>query len=779
MTEKTHFTSGKNLAETPLLRTFPRYAGAIVFSYGLLVIISWYAHWTGVFQFQGNTAPMKYNTALCFILCGAALFLLTTKHKPFAPWLSGVVVIFTLLTLLEYPTNESFGIDQLFFKSYLNTETAYAGRMSPLAASCFIFSGSGILLASSLKRWSKRLAGAGLLACIVIIIAAVALSGYAFGLKPAYGWGADSSMAISTAILFLILGGGLLVWSWESAIKENLNFLRGLPVTGSVTLMIMIAFVSAANMAELRSATTWRKHNFQVILAGQAFEENLIDMQRGLRGYVTLRDTNALAAFQHSRAQVPQKFNQLIELTRNDSAQQDRLKNLAIAMRDVSAYDTGLIALYNRGGVAAIEKNDETGGSQVVFGRARGILQDFSQAQQKLLDQRDASEAADYHHAEYLLVFGSGLAAILLILANRMASNELCERRRVEAKLREVSVLQKAVLNSANYAIIATDSRGIVQSYNHAAEKMLGYTAGEVVGKVTPIIWRDPEEVKVMMEKAARETGQPQLSGIEALMHKIIIEKAGEYEATFVHKNRKHFPVLVSATALTDAEGNATGIIGIIVDVSEQRQRQAALRESEQRFRLAFDDGPIGMALVNPQGRFLRTNRALSSILGYSEAELREVDFQSITHPDDLEKDLDCLQQVLAGKILSYQMEKRYFDKNRQIVFVRLSVSLIRDPDGEPFYFVSQIENITELKNREVERENLIAELRESLARVKTLSGLIPICGWCKNVRADKGYWQTVEQYVLSQTEATFSHGICPDCQEKLKADIARVNAKT
>ena len=778
MSEKTNFTSGKNLAETPLLRTFPRYAGAIVSGYGLLVIISWYAHWTGVFQFQGNTAPMQYNTALCFILSGAALFLLTTKHKPFAPWLSGVVVIFTLLTLLEYPTNESFGIDQLFFKPYLNTATAYAGRMSPLAASCFIFSGSGILLASSLKRWSKRLAGAGLLAGIVIIVAAVGLSGYAFGLKPAYGWGADSSMAISTAILFLVLGGGLLVWSWESAIKENLNFLRWLPVTGSVTLMIMIAFVSAANMSELRSATTWRKHNFQVILAGQAFEENLIDMQRGLRGYVTLRDANALAAFQNSSALVPQKFNQLIELTRNDSAQQDRLKNLAIAMRDVSAYDTGLIGLYNRGGVAAVEKDDESGGSRVVFGRARDILQDFSQAQQKLLDQRDASEAADYHHAEYLLVFGSGLAAILLIFANRMASNELRERRRIEAKLREVSVLQKAVLNSANYAIIATDSRGIVQSYNPAAEKMLGYTAGEVVGKVTPMLWRDEEEVKGMIEKAARETGQPQLSGIEALMHKIIIEKAGEYETTFVHKNRKHFPVLVSSTALTDAEGNATGIIGVVVDISEQRQRQAALRESEQRFRLAFDDGPIGMALVNPQGRFLRTNHALSNILGYSEAELREIDFQSITHPDDLQKDLDYLQQTLAGKILSYQMEKRYFDKNRQIVFVRLSVSLIRDPDGEPFYFVAQVENITELKDREVERENLIAELRESLARVKTLSGLIPICGWCKNVRADKGYWQTVEQYVLSQTEATFSHGICPDCQEKLKADIARVNTK-
>jgi len=777
MSEKPYLTSGKSFAIPPLLRNFPKCAGAIVFGAGLLVIISWYAHWTGVVQFQTDTAPMQYSTALCFILSGAALFLLTTRRKPLAPWISGAVVVFTLLTLLEYITNENFGIDLLLYKPYFEAATAYPGRMSPLTTSCFIFIGSGIILAGLQKRWSKRLAGSGLLAIIVIIVAAVGLSGYVFGLEPAYGWGANSSMAINTAILFLLLGGGLLVWSWDSAITENFNFLRWLPVTGSVTLMIMIAFISAANMSELRSATDWRKHNFQVILAGQAFEENLLDMQRGLRGYVTLRDTNALAAYQNSSALAPQKYNLLVGLTRNDAAQQTRLRSLAAAVRDVFAYDTGLLSLYNREGFPAVSQNDETGTGRAVFGRARDILQDFSQAQQKLLEQRDASEASDYHNAEYLLIFGSGFAAILLIVANRMASSELRERRRVESKLREVSMLQNAVLNSTSYAIIATDSRGIVQSYNPAAEKMLGYTAAEVIGKATPMLWRDPAEVQALVEKASRETGQPPPSGIEALMNLVVIEKTGEFEATFVHKNRKHFPALISATALTDAAGNATGILGVIADISEQRQRQAALRESEQRFRLAFDDGPIGMALVNPQGRFLRTNRALCQMLGYTEAELRETDFQSITHPDDLEKDLAFVQQVLAGNILSYQMEKRYFDKQRQIVFVHLSVSLIRDPDGVPFYFVAQIENITELKRRETEREKLIAELRESLARVKTLSGLIPICGWCKNVRADKGYWQTVEQYVLSETEATFSHGICPDCQKKFKDEIARAKA--
>jgi PAS domain S-box-containing protein len=213
-------------------------------------------------------------------------------------------------------------------------------------------------------------------------------------------------------------------------------------------------------------------------------------------------------------------------------------------------------------------------------------------------------------------------------------------------------------------------------------------------------------------------------------------------------------------------------------EMAERKHNADRLRESEERFRRAFDDAPIGMALVNPQGRFLKANRALCAMLGFSEAELIEKDFQSITYPDDLEKDLALLREVLAGKILSYQMEKRYFDKKREIIFVRLNVSLIREPNGDPRYFVSQVENITELKHRETEREKLIVELQETLTRVKTLSGLIPICGWCKNIRSDEGFWHTVEDYVRSHTEATFTHGVCPSCQEKFKDEIARANTK-
>jgi len=133
-------------------------------------------------------------------------------------------------------------------------------------------------------------------------------------------------------------------------------------------------------------------------------------------------------------------------------------------------------------------------------------------------------------------------------------------------------------------------------------------------------------------------------------------------------------------------------------DVTDRVQAQDAQREAEARFRGAFDGAPIGMALVAPDGSWLQVNRSLCEIVGYSEPELLELSFQAITHPEDLEADLELVRQLLANEIRSYQMEKRYFHKDGSVVWVNLSVSLVRDRLGEPVHFVSQIEDITERK---------------------------------------------------------------------------------
>lgn len=126
-----------------------------------------------------------------------------------------------------------------------------------------------------------------------------------------------------------------------------------------------------------------------------------------------------------------------------------------------------------------------------------------------------------------------------------------------------------------------------------------------------------------------------------------------------------------------------------------------ALQESEERFSNAFKYAAIGMALVSTEGKWLKVNRSVCELLGYSESELLSKTFQDITHPDDLNADLLHVHQMLAGKVRTYEMQKRYFHKSGHIIWARLSVSLVRNQKREPLYFISQIENITERKRAE------------------------------------------------------------------------------
>jgi PAS domain S-box-containing protein len=144
-------------------------------------------------------------------------------------------------------------------------------------------------------------------------------------------------------------------------------------------------------------------------------------------------------------------------------------------------------------------------------------------------------------------------------------------------------------------------------------------------------------------------------------------------------------------------------LIGLL---AERTQAGVLLHESEEKFKNAFQYSAIGMALVSPEGKWIKVNSKVCGIVGYSEAELMSKTFQDITHPDDLNADLNFVAQMLAGEIETYTIEKRYFHKNGSVVWVLLAVSLVKEPAGTPLYFISQINDITERKQTE---EQLLA----------------------------------------------------------------------
>ncbi|MFA6087260.1 PAS domain S-box protein [Mucilaginibacter sp.] len=143
-------------------------------------------------------------------------------------------------------------------------------------------------------------------------------------------------------------------------------------------------------------------------------------------------------------------------------------------------------------------------------------------------------------------------------------------------------------------------------------------------------------------------------------------------------------------------------MVGCHIDITGKKKTEQTLKISEATFRNAFEYSPIGMVLVSTDGKFLKVNKSICDLLGYTATGLLEKTFQEITHPDDLEADMSLLQKTLDDEISSYQMEKRYFTKSGSIIWILLHVSLVRNQSNEPLYFVSQIKDITERRNEEV-----------------------------------------------------------------------------
>lgn len=174
-----------------------------------------------------------------------------------------------------------------------------------------------------------------------------------------------------------------------------------------------------------------------------------------------------------------------------------------------------------------------------------------------------------------------------------------------------------------------------------------------------------------------------------------------------------------NAVPLFDEQGNSRGAVGAFIDITERNRAEAELRGSEVLYRNTFEIAPVGIAHVDPvDGKWLRFNDAVCSITGYSRPELETMRFSDITHPDDLESDWQRARQLLVGKVAQYDMEKRYVRKDGSLVWVHLTVSLVKHDDGSPKHFVSIIEDISERKRAQAALDESDSKFRMSVETV-------------------------------------------------------------
>lgn len=271
-------------------------------------------------------------------------------------------------------------------------------------------------------------------------------------------------------------------------------------------------------------------------------------------------------------------------------------------------------------------------------------------------------------------------------------------------KAQEQMTLQATALNAASNAVVIQDRDGLIEWVNPAFCQLTGYSEAEAIGNTLRELVR---------------SGRHDESFYKELWDTVLAGNVWHGEVTNRRKDGSFYVEAQVITPLISPDGTITHVVAVKEDITERKRAEEALLESKQLFKNAFQHSAIGMALISTEGRWLEVNSNLCSFLGYSQKELLTKTFQDITHPDDLDADLNYVKQMLSGEIRTYSMEKRYFHKNGEVVWALLAVALVKDNEGTPLYFISQIEDINKRKKAEL-------KLRESEERYRIIAEDMP-----------------------------------------------------
>jgi two-component system cell cycle sensor histidine kinase/response regulator CckA len=298
-------------------------------------------------------------------------------------------------------------------------------------------------------------------------------------------------------------------------------------------------------------------------------------------------------------------------------------------------------------------------------------------------------------------VFVQGLGnqiAQAMSLARTFAEKEVAEKL-----AREQTLFLQLILDSIGDGVIATDALGNVLRMNRVASDLTGWAPQEAVGQHVDAILR-------LLDEPTREPLASPL--VRALGAQKVVERARN--ATLISRNGREFPVAEGIAPIREGDGSMRGVAIVFRDITEARQAEQALRDSEKRFRSTFEQAAVGIAHVAPDGRWLDVNQRLCEIVGYSRSELLARAFQDITFPGDLPADLRNVERALAGDTSTFSLEKRCVRRDGEIAWVDATTSLVRDGGGLPEYFITVVQDISLRKKTEEKLEQTASQLRQS-----------------------------------------------------------------
>gem|GEM_PF-942431 len=288
-------------------------AGALSLLVGAMVLFGWYSHNIFLIQISPAFAPMQYNTALGFCLSGIGVVAFFFRKHQVTMVSGGLVGLIGAVTLIQYMSGMNLGIDELFMDHYITLKTSNPGRMAPNTALCFVLVGAALVaIGRAPNAFVYNLAG-GILGTLVLALGTVAYSGYFFHLEAAYGWGRMTSMAVHSAVAFMVIGGGLMAAAWIREGGERHLFPRwfsGALVIGVITVTIALQQAMSFNFEESAGASPHTRDLAQSLILAFGV---LLGAALGLSAYLTQDAHDRMRLLQDTKQDYRRLLNSVAE----------------------------------------------------------------------------------------------------------------------------------------------------------------------------------------------------------------------------------------------------------------------------------------------------------------------------------------------------------------------------------------------------------------------------------------------------------------------------------
>lgn len=466
----------------------------------------------------------------------------------------------------------------------------------------------------------------------------------------------------------------------------------------AVALAILLATGASIyrQTSQIAETKRWVSHARDVLQEIDVLLGDVLTTETNQRGFVITGDAAFLEDPESAYRRAEEHWRRLLELTRDNATQQTRLSALGEAMGEKQRFIQEIIAMRRDQGFEAARDKVSGGEGYRAMSRIREILESAKAEESRLLAERTAEADQRAVWTAWLVVGGSVVQVALLGIIYSFVARELHERRRVEASLSEVTTLQRGILDGTTYAIVATDVKGRIVTFNTASERLLGYRAEELVGRETPMIFHDLDEVEKRARELATEFQTKFEPGFDVFIAQACPGVSTEREWTFVTKRGERIPVSLSITALGEG-GAVTGYLGVARDIRERKRIEEALSASEEKFRSVAAASPVGIFQTDATGGCTYTNTRWQQLTGLTYEQGLGTRWARAIHPEDRAAVAAAWRRFLVSQ-RDFDREFRFVTPDGAVNWVRSRAVAIAGEAGEVTGYVGTCEDVSEYK---------------------------------------------------------------------------------